>query len=113
MSVEPRQRVDGEIDRAAYFGRWLFAGHIVAQCDQRAAGVLHRERPRQQSAGIVAAGFGVRDDLAEKIVIHTLEAMTQPLKGRLRRQRNLPAQVLELTTTPPAAADYRGHHDKR
>src|SRR5882757_10510891 len=113
MSVEPRQRADGEINRAAYFGRWLYVGHIVAQFDQRAAGFMHRERPRQQSAGIVAAGFGVRDHLAEEIVIHTLEAMTQTLKWRLRRQRNLPTQVLELTTTPPAAADCRRHHAKR
>src|SRR5882724_1927638 len=105
MSVEPRQPVDGDINRAAYFGRWLSAGHIVAQFDQLAAGFVHRERPRHQSAGIVAGGLGVRDDLAAKIVIHTLEAMTQTLKRRLRRQRNLPAQVLELTTTPPAAAD--------
>src|SRR6266852_6736394 len=113
MSVEPRKHADGEINRAAYPGRWLSAGHVVAQFDQRAAGFMHRERPRHQSAGIVAPGLGVRDDLAEKIVIHTLEAMTQTLKGRLRRRRNLPAQVLELTTTPPAAADYRRHHDKR
>src|SRR5882724_9857891 len=98
MSVEPRKRADGEINRAAYPGRWLPGGHIVAQFDQRAAGFMHRERPRQQSAGIVAAGFGVRDDLAEKIVIHTLEAMTQTLKGRLRCRRNLPTQALELTT---------------
>src|ERR1700719_1049637 len=85
MSVAPRQRADGEINRAADFARWLSAGHIVAQFDQRAAGFMHRERPRRQSAGIVAAGFGMRDDLAEKIVIHTLEAMTQTLKWCLRR----------------------------
>src|ERR1700738_2587831 len=105
MSVELRKRADGEINRAAYLGRGPSAGHVVAQFDQRAAGFMHRERPRHQSAGIVAARFGVRDNLAEKIVIHTLEAMTQTLQWRLRRQRNLPAQVLELTTTPPAAAN--------
>src|ERR1700676_1977550 len=73
MSAEPRQRADGDINRAADFVRWLSAGHIVWPFAQRAAGFMHRERPRPQSAGIVATGFGVRDDLAEKIVIHTLE----------------------------------------
>src|SRR5260370_5050285 len=113
MSVELRKRADGEINRAAYPGRWPSAGHVVAQFDQRAAGFMHRERPRQQGAGSVAAGFGVRDNLAEKIAIHTLEAMTQTRQWRLRSQRNLPTQAPELTTTPPAAADCRRHHHKR
>src|SRR5258708_13217743 len=103
MSVEPRKRTDGEINRAAYFGRWLSAGHVVAQFDQRAAGFMHGERPRHQSAGIVAAGFGVRDNLAEKIVIHALEAMTQTCQWRLRGQRNLPTQPPDLTIPPPTA----------